>query len=58
MVFCTCPKCGANLEIHKNDTMPGCRDMEEVFCPICGAEVTKVFTSGIPCAEVVDVPLG
>ena len=53
MVFCTCPKCKAKLEVEENDTTPGCREMEEVFCPKCGTEVTKVFTSGIPTAYVV-----
>ncbi len=52
MVFCTCPKCGANLRVEENDTTPGCREMEEVFCPVCHEEVTKVFTSGIPSAYV------
>ena len=31
MVFCTCPKCGAKLKVEENDTIPGCREMEEVF---------------------------
>ena len=55
MVLCSCPNpdCGAKLKIEENDTMPGCREMEEVFCPMCGTEVTKVFTSGNPTAYVV-----
>lgn len=57
MGFCTCPKCGAKLEIHENDTMPGCRDMEEVFCPICKELVTKVFTSGSPSVYVIEPPV-
>ena len=52
MVFCTCPKCGAKLKVEENDTIPGCREMEEVFCPVCYEEVTKVFTSGIPSVYV------
>lgn len=54
MVYCSCPKCGAHLEIDENDTTPGCRETEEVYCPNCHAEVTSVFTSGIPSATVVD----
>ena len=48
MCDCTCPYCGTELRIEENDYMPGCREMEEVICPICHKEVTKVFTSGIP----------
>lgn len=48
MTYCTCPHCGTELKIEENDYMPGCREMEEVMCPICHKEVTKVFTSGIP----------
>ena len=42
----------AKLKIDENDTMPGCRELEEVYCPICDEEVTKVFTSGIPTVTV------
>lgn len=52
MVYCVCSKCGTKLRIEENDTTPGCRDMEEVFCPVCHEEVTTVFTSGIPYAYV------
>ena len=54
MVYCTCPNpaCGAELVIYENDTMPGCREMEEVYCPICRTQVHSVFTSGIPSVEV------
>ncbi len=52
MFICTCPKCGAKLRVEENDTTPGCREMEEVLCPVCQEEVTKVFTSGIPSAYV------
>ena len=52
MVFCTCPNCRTNLRVEENDTTPGCREMEEVFCPVCHNEVTKVFTSGIPSVYV------
>lgn len=48
MTYCTCPHCGTKLKIEENDYMPGCREMEEVMCPNCHKEVTKVFTSGIP----------
>ncbi len=48
MVLCTCQKCGAKLRVEENDAIPGCREMEEAYCPICHEEVTKVFTSGIP----------
>ena len=52
--FCTCSKCGAKLGVEENDTTPGCREMEEVTCPVCHEKVTKVFTSGIPSAYAVD----
>ena len=48
MEYCKCPNCGVDFKVYKCDTMPGCREMEEVYCPKCGQEVTKVFTSGIP----------
>ena len=48
MVECVCPKCKAKLRIHENDAIPGCREFEEVYCPVCQGEVTKVFTSGVP----------
>lgn len=54
MELYTCPNCGAKLEIEDNDTTPGCREMEEVFCPKCNEPILKVFTSGIPSAHVVD----
>lgn len=52
MIYCVCSKCKAKLKIDENDTMPGCRELEEVYCPICDEEVTKVFTSGIPTVTV------
>lgn len=52
MVFCTCPNCGTKLCVDENDTTPGCREMEEVFCPVCHELVTRVFTSGIPVVSV------
>lgn len=54
MVYCTCENCGVKLEIQENDYMPGCREMEEVFCPKCHSLVTKVFTSGTPTVNVVE----
>lgn len=52
MVYCECPHCGVKLRIDECDTTPGCREMEEVKCPNCNDEVTKVFTSGIPQAYI------
>jgi hypothetical protein len=52
MIYCVCPKCKAKLKIDENDTMPGCRELEAVYCPVCDEEVTKVFTSGIPTVTV------
>ena len=52
MIYCVCPKCKAKLKIDENDTMPGCREFEEVYFPVCDEEVTKVFTSGIPTVVV------
>lgn len=53
MMYCTCPECKVELEIDPCDTTPGCREMEEVVCPVCNKIVTKVFTSGIPLVHVV-----
>lgn len=55
MMICTCPHCGAHLEIEENDSTPGCRELEEVVCPVCREEVIKVFTSGIPRAYEVEI---
>lgn len=33
--------------------MPGCREMEDVMCPICDHIITSVFTSGIPSVEII-----
>ena len=54
MIYCTCPNpdCGAELVVDENDTTPGCRDMEEYFCPCCGKQAGSVFTSGIPSVKV------
>lgn len=53
MILCTCKNCGSTLEIHENDAIPGCREWEDVDCPICHKEVTRVFTSGIPTVRVI-----
>lgn len=52
MIYCTCRHCGIHLRIEENDTTPGCRETEDVYCPNCGKEATKVFTSGIPQAYI------
>lgn len=52
MTSCTCQNCGAKLCVDENDLTPGCREMEEVFCPVCHELVTRVFTSGIPVVSV------
>ena len=52
MILAECPNCKASLAIEENDYQPGCRDIEEVFCPKCEAFVTKVFTSDMPTAHV------
>lgn len=52
MMYCTCENCGAKLRIFKNDTMLGCREREEVECPVCKTVVATVFTSGFPTARV------
>lgn len=54
MRFVICSTCGAELRIEENDRTPGCREMEEVFCPNCGEEVAKIFTSGIPSVYIVN----
>ena len=53
-MYCTCESCGVRLRIYKNDTMLGCRDWEDVPCPICKTIVDTVFTSGFPTARVVE----
>ena len=52
MVFTKCSKCGKKIRIEENDTMPGCREHEDVDCPNCGEHLTSVFTSGIPRAYI------
>lgn len=54
MYTCKCNNCNANLRVEKNDILPGCREMEEVYCPNCFEIVDRIFTSGIPTAEVTD----
>lgn len=54
MVFCTCPNCRAKLRVEENDYMPGCRETEEVLCPVCNEVATKVFTSGISLTYVIN----
>lgn len=54
MKLMRCPSCRKSLRIEENDYMEGCREMEEVYCPSCYKLVTKVFTSGIPTASVVE----
>lgn len=53
MIFVKCSKCGATLEVDENDYMPGCRDREEYYCPVCEEKVGSVFTSGIPSVRVI-----
>ncbi|WP_155952424.1 hypothetical protein [Pseudobutyrivibrio sp. LB2011] len=52
MIFTKCSICGKSITIRENDFQPGCRDFEDVSCPICNAFLTSVFTSGIPEAHV------
>ena len=35
--------CGAVFEIYEDDGVPGCRDVERVYCPYCGHEVARQF---------------
>lgn len=53
MRYCSCPNCKQKCKIHENDIMPGCREMEDVMCPICDHIITSVFTSGIPSVEII-----
>lgn len=50
MIYTSCRECGAQLIIDENDYMPGCRETEEVECPVCHKVATTVFTSGFPTA--------
>lgn len=52
MGFVKCPHCGINLVVYENDYMPGCREMEDVYCPNCDCIADRVFTSGIPSARI------
>ena len=54
MVYVTCAKCNSKLEIRENDRIEGCREREEVFCPVCNELVTEVFTSGFPTVKVLE----
>lgn len=54
MRYCTCKICDSKLEVDENDYMPGCRDMEEYYCPKCGNCLGKLFTSGIPSVRKID----
>lgn len=54
MRYCTCPKCNSKLEVYENDYMPGCREMEEYYCPECGNCLGKIFTSDIPFVRKID----
>lgn len=47
MMYCKCEKCGVDLLVEENDTIPWCREMEEFICPACNEIGGKVFTSGI-----------
>lgn len=38
----TC-RCGAVLIVHEDDGVPGCRDIEHAYCPICLAEVARYY---------------
>ena len=42
------------IEIRENDRIEGCREREEVFCPVCNELVTEVFTSGFPTVKVLE----
>lgn len=54
MIYCKCQSCGVSLEVSENDYMAGCRESEEAICPKCNNVATKVFTSGIPTARLVE----
>ena len=49
-----CPNCKIKLRIEDNDYIAGCREMVECYCPKCGEEVDKVFTSGKPRVYIVN----
>ena len=52
MIYMICPNCKTDLIVEENDCTPGCREMEEVFCPCCKEVAGHVFTSGRPSAQV------
>lgn len=54
MRYCKCKECDLKLEVDENDYMPGCREMEEYFCPQCGRPLGKIFTSGTPSVRILD----
>lgn len=40
----TC-RCGAKYQIYEDDGVPGCRDVESVYCEYCGKEIARRFGS-------------
>lgn len=36
-------KCGAIYEITENDGVPGCREIEHVYCRFCGEKLAQHF---------------
>lgn len=51
-----CEKCGAVLEYENRSVMEGCRDFEDVVCPVCHNIIDTVFTDLIPIARVIKDP--
>lgn len=51
----TCSSCGRQYEVTIiGDTHPGCREMEEIYCPHCHKKDGAIFTSGVPHTSAVD----
>ncbi len=49
----TCEKCGSVLEYNNRSVVEGCRDFEDVKCPVCHNIIDTVFTDLIPIVRVI-----
>lgn len=48
-----CDKCNSELEYEDKSVWEGNREREQVYCPVCGNEVSSVFIDLIPQVRVV-----
>ena len=50
----TCDKCGTVLQYDNRSIIEGCRDFEDVHCPVCNNIIDTVFTDLVPIARVIE----